>query len=81
MLNRARATDTLRVLLILAEDKINAHLQKILSALAKRCTDDEPTVIDSLAKCVAVIGRFADNDALFATLIPMVIAFITIKLD
>ncbi|KAF0691040.1 Aste57867_17652 [Aphanomyces stellatus] len=70
-LTRQKAASILRIVLVLAEDAINSHVDHVLTAMAKSCRDDEPVVVDSVRACIAVVGRFAHAELLFSLLLPL----------
>ncbi|OQR93835.1 hypothetical protein ACHHYP_02194 [Achlya hypogyna] len=68
---REKATAVLRIVLLLAEDAMDPHLGAVLVAMAKTCRDDEPTVVASVAACMAVVGRLGNPELVLATLLPL----------
>ncbi|RHY58415.1 hypothetical protein DYB30_003233 [Aphanomyces astaci] len=70
-LTRQKAASILRVVLILAEDAVNAHVDKILTALAKSCRDEEASVVEAVAGSMQIVGRHGHADLLFSLLLPL----------
>ncbi|CAK4287642.1 hypothetical protein Ae201684P_000738 [Aphanomyces euteiches] len=70
-LTRQKSASILRILLILAEDAVNSHVDKILTALAKSCRDDETEVVESVRSCMNVVGRYSQTDLFFSLLLPL----------
>ncbi|CAK4191681.1 unnamed protein product [Aphanomyces euteiches] len=68
---RQKSASILRILLILAEDAVNSHVDKILTALAKSCRDDETEVVESVRSCMNVVGRYSQTDLFFSLLLPL----------
>ncbi|TMW60589.1 hypothetical protein Poli38472_000631 [Pythium oligandrum] len=74
---RERYTKILSAFLVLIEDRMNAHLDRIFMALAKICRDDEDVVVQSVKQCSAVVGHYADASAILAALLPIVAGRLT----
>ncbi|RQM31047.1 hypothetical protein B5M09_007051 [Aphanomyces astaci] len=70
-LTRQKAASILRVVLILAEDAVNAHVDKILTALAKSCRDEEASVVEAVAGSMQIVGRHGHADLVFSLLLPL----------
>ncbi|CAK8696019.1 unnamed protein product [Clavelina lepadiformis] len=55
---RVKTSQLLYVLLLHAEDYTTQHMQPLVQALLKACTDDQPMVVQSAMKCGNLIGAF-----------------------
>jgi dynein assembly factor 5 len=69
---REKYTKILSIFLALVENNMNPFLDKIFTALAKTCRDDEDIVIKSVKECMNIVGHYADSQMVLASLLPMV---------